>query len=180
MATVWRHTDSGPLHMGELTAEQCAKNPWTNLLYINNFFTGMQLNPNSATYASRHDDGQCLGQTWYLANDMQFFIIAPPITYVIWKWKRIGLAFSGLLLAASLAIPSALTYHYGWGPKGQGTSTKDFMTWFYYKPWTRFSPYMVGILLGYLLHNTKSKPFKMSKVKYSLNEVLANKKKRIL
>ena len=70
----------------------------------------------------------------------------------------------GLLLAASVAIPTYLTYHYGWGPVGQGTSSKNFMTWFYFKPWNRFSPYMVGILLGYILHVTKSKPFKMPQV----------------
>ena len=79
----------------------------------------------------------------------------------------------GLLLAASIAVPSALTYHYGWGPISQGTSTKNFMTWFYFKPWTRFSPYMVGILLGYVLHNTKSKPFKMPQVtNFSWNIVI--------
>ena len=110
MATVWRHTDSGPLHMGEYVADQCAKNPWTNLLYINNFFTGTQLNPNSATYASRPDDGQCLGQTWYLANDMQFFILAPPIIYVIWKWKRIGLALSGILNCIYFYVIQGNTY----------------------------------------------------------------------
>ena len=36
------------------------------------------------------------------------------------------------------------------------------MQWNYVVPWCRFSPYIVGILLGYFLHNTKSKPFKMS------------------
>ena len=71
---------------------------------------------------------------------------------------------SGLLLASSSVIASYLTYHYGWGPADQGQSTKNYMTWFYVKPWCRFGAYIVGILLGYLLHNTKSKPFKMSKV----------------
>ena len=98
MATVWRHTDSGPLHMGELVADQCAKNPWTNLLYINNFFTGQEFVDGTATYPGRPADGQCLGQTWYLANDMQFFILAPPIIYIMWKWKKIGLTLSGLYI----------------------------------------------------------------------------------
>ena len=34
---------------------------------------------------------QCLGQTWYLDNDMQMFIISPLIIYPLWKWKRTGL-----------------------------------------------------------------------------------------
>jgi hypothetical protein len=34
----------------------------------------------------------------------------------------------------------------------------------YIVPWCRFSPYICGILLGYVLHITKGKPFKMPKV----------------
>jgi hypothetical protein len=70
----------------------------------------------------------------------------------------------GTLIAASAAIPAALTYHYGWGPVGQAFSEKSYMEWFYFKPWNRFGPYVIGILLGYILHRTKSRPFKMSKV----------------
>ena len=38
-----------------------------------------------------------MGVTWYLANDMQFFLITPPLIYLIWKWKKIGLILSGIL-----------------------------------------------------------------------------------
>ena len=38
---------------------------------------------------------QCLGQTWYLANDMQMFLIAPPIIYITWRWRKIGLTLIG-------------------------------------------------------------------------------------
>jgi len=152
---VLRHCDTGPYHTGEIEAEQCSKNPWTNLLYVNNF--------NFEPWTGKVD-GQCLGQTWYLANDMQFFIIAPPIVYIIWKWKKIGLTLTGILIASSVAITSALTYHYGWGAVDQGSSEKNYMQWLYIKPWHRFGPYVIGILLGYILHSTKSRPFKMSKV----------------
>ena len=37
LSTVWRHCDIGPFHYAELEAEQCAKTPWTNLFYVNNF-----------------------------------------------------------------------------------------------------------------------------------------------
>ena len=26
-------------------------------------------------------------ETWYIANDMQFFIITPLLIYPIWRWK---------------------------------------------------------------------------------------------
>ena len=41
---------------------------------------------------------------------------------------------------------------------------KDYMEFGYVKPWNRFSPYIVGILLGYILHITKRKTIKLSKV----------------
>ena len=86
LATVLRHCDTGPYHTGSIEAEQCSKNPWTNLLYINNF---------NLNIFDDEDDGSCLGQTWYLANDMQFFFFAPPIVYIMWKWKNIDLALTG-------------------------------------------------------------------------------------
>ena len=61
-------------------------NPWANLLYINNFPSIEYVDP---------EDMSCLGQTWYLANDMQMFLIAPPIIYITWRWKKIGLILIG-------------------------------------------------------------------------------------
>ena len=83
LSTLWRHCASGPNHDFEPEAEDCARTPWLNLLYINNFYEIVE-DPTPAS--------ECLGVTWYLANDMQFFLIAPPIIYVTWHWKKIGFA----------------------------------------------------------------------------------------
>jgi hypothetical protein len=87
----------------------------------------------------------------------------------VYKKQNNYIHISAILTAASAAIPAGLTYKYGWGasPMTPGVNKhpeKSYMEWNYYKPWCRFSPYIVGIFLGYLLHITKSKPFKMSKV----------------
>ena len=91
LATVWRHFGSGPNHTLWYESERCTKNPWVDLLYINNF---------RIDYLE--DQGDCLGQTWYLANDMQFFLIAPPIIYMIWRWKKIGFSLIGESTVRSL------------------------------------------------------------------------------
>ena len=67
---------------------------------------------------------------------------------------------SVILTAASAAIPAGLTHFYGWGvsPLLPGVNTdpdKNYMQWNYIVPWCRFSPYIIGILLGYILHTTK-------------------------
>ena len=101
---------------------------------------------------------------------MQMFITAPPIIWLVWRYKKIGLPFVGLLIAASCIIPTALTYQNGWAPgvpalPGPGPADPDyqnFMVHSYVKPWMRFTPYIMGILLGYLLHITKNKPVKIN------------------
>ena len=93
LSTLWRHCGSGPNHSFETEAEDCARNFWVNLLYINNF-NGIVEDPTPQS--------ECLGVTWYLANDMQFFLIAPPIIYVTWHWKKIGFALIGELFFKAL------------------------------------------------------------------------------
>jgi len=42
----------------------CAKYWWTNLIYVNNVYPF-------------HKPAQCYGVSWYLPNDMQFFLLLP-------------------------------------------------------------------------------------------------------
>ena len=72
---MWRHFGSGPNHTLWYESERCTKNNF-RIDYL-------------------EDQGDCLGQTWYLANDMQFFLIAPPIIYITWRWKKIGFTLIG-------------------------------------------------------------------------------------
>ena len=44
--------------------QNCANNWWTNVLYVNNFVK---------------TDEPCIGQTWYLAVDMQLFLVSPLV-----------------------------------------------------------------------------------------------------
>ncbi|GBO13644.1 Nose resistant to fluoxetine protein 6 [Araneus ventricosus] len=50
--------------------KNCHENWWWNLLYINNF---------------QAIAGQCLGWSWYLANDMQFYVISPLFLITLWR-----------------------------------------------------------------------------------------------
>ena len=61
----------------EVVEDGCPTGWWTNLLYINNFYTGPQENPSQ----------RCLGFTWYLANDMQFYILSPIVLIALLLYK---------------------------------------------------------------------------------------------
>ena len=96
-----------------------------------------------------------------MANDMQFFIIAPPIIWLVWRYQKIGWVVMGSLIAMSCAIPTALTYKNGWAPLPYFEGPEGIFV-AYEKPWMRFTPYIVGILFGYFLHITKNRPVKIN------------------
>lgn len=56
----------------EVVDDSCPGGWWTNLLYINNLYSG----PDPQTGPVLNTFG-CLGYTWYLANDTQFYILSP-------------------------------------------------------------------------------------------------------
>ena len=33
---------------------------------------------------------KCMGQSWYLAADMQMYLISPLLIYPLWRWRRAG------------------------------------------------------------------------------------------
>ena len=105
----------------------------------------------------------CLGQVWYLANDMQFYWISPLFLYTLWRWEYVGLALSMLGLVGGTVIPMVLV---GVNEFPLGPSFLDFsegfekgMNYFYdvyITPWCRFQPYIMGIMFGYLLHKLRN------------------------
>ena len=122
----------------------CHDNWWWNILYINNFQPDAAINV-------------CLGQTWYMANDMQFFIISPIFIYSLWRSKIFGLILGGAAVVASIVTPTVISY------VTEQPYNGDFED-FYIKPWNRFQPYIVGLLLGYVIHKLKGKKLPVSQI----------------
>ena len=42
---------------------------------------------------------QCIFETWYLAAEMQMFLVSPLIIYPLWRWRRAGLVWTIIILA---------------------------------------------------------------------------------
>ena len=129
--------------------EPCSKYWWTNLLYINNF------------YPWKLED-ECMGWAWYLANDMQFYIIAPLLLITAYHCLPASLIITAVFLASGFIIDAVLTgvfdfqasqlsilaYNYTSHPHASQTYPDAIYT----KPWDRISPYIVGLVLGYILY----------------------------
>ena len=161
-ATFLKFFATGP--QSHILSNEYCKNYWYyNILYVNNLKWIFE-DPNMTL--------SCLGQTWYMANDMQFFIFSPIILWTLWRHEKVGLILSGLLTIVATAIPFALawTQDYPFSPSlpagAPEEATQGYMTDFYIVPWCRYQPYIVGLVLGYFLHKMRKQP------KLKLNSVI--------
>jgi peptidoglycan/LPS O-acetylase OafA/YrhL len=105
---------------------------WRNLLFIQNFFPNTQL---------------CSPITWYLANDMQFFLLSLIIFLILSERKVLRMIVFGLIyvITSIVSIYICLSHKYRFTDvaHGGGNDNTSFDT-FYVKPWNRISPYLIG------------------------------------
>jgi len=166
---------SGPMWYTQgpnsLQSENCITYWWTNLLYINNLYPKIQ--------------NMCMNWSWYLANDMQFYVISPIILYCMYKFKWLGVSLTnGILLLACFIVNGVLIYHYKLSPFIVDTNanftdptamgpTLNYIFKVYMKPYTRISPYLVGLVMGYILINKYSFTGKFEKLLYGVGWIVA-------
>ncbi|XP_071100848.1 nose resistant to fluoxetine protein 6-like [Haliotis cracherodii] len=132
----------GPLATPLPDRENCRRNWWINLLYINNVYKS------SPTEI-------CLGQSWFLANDMQFYWIAPlALVPLACGWPFIGFLVILVLIATHIISYSYLEYFV----KGSAVvNSAQFSTEIYFMPYCRVGVFAIGMTLGYILHKTQCK-----------------------
>jgi len=51
----------------------------------------------------------CVGWSWYLAVDMQFYILSPIFIYIFYRNRTIGYIISGITLLGSFAANIAIS-----------------------------------------------------------------------
>ncbi|XP_066933870.1 nose resistant to fluoxetine protein 6-like [Clytia hemisphaerica] len=155
---------SGPTWRGSPEAEHCSSYWWTNILYINNIYPDV--------------GHECYVVSWYLANDMQFYIISPLIMWVMYRFKKTGvflvlgvfifevLLANGLLIHLKKASPIFLDL-------SNIQAVLAYQIDIYFKPWTRIGPYILGIVLGYIMFYKKTYQGKYPKLFYAFGWFVA-------
>lgn len=129
----------GPLwYVQDPSTNNCADYWWTNLLYIENIYPwGL--------------GDECAGWLWYLANDMQFFVVMPLFVVAFYfnewfGWLTVVVAtFTSVIATIWLMIANDYSVYF-WA------SNSGYWDDVYVKPWCRIQPYMVGIGLGFLCY----------------------------
>ncbi|GBM99423.1 Nose resistant to fluoxetine protein 6 [Araneus ventricosus] len=150
--TIYPILTSGPLSLDDNIDHNCEVSWWWNLLYINNFQSSLD---------------QCMGWSWYLANDMQFYIISPLLLVTLWRWPKVGYSLLGFIFSITIISSFVITYEYNL-VAGLGNIVdeakhgadymqrwSDFFNKYYIKPYTRIAPYLFGLLLAYYLYKRK-------------------------
>lgn len=98
--------------------------------------------------------------TWYLNVDMQLFIIAPFIVYLIYRFKTKTL-FALVLLVLGCVF-ATVAVHLKYGLKNVRMNGK--MELAYFPTHIRFTPWMVGVMAGYIFFKSQQKTIQIPKV----------------
>ncbi|XP_039295350.1 LOW QUALITY PROTEIN: nose resistant to fluoxetine protein 6 [Nilaparvata lugens] len=145
-AYVMEYMGSGPQWSSVVNAnaDLCKASLWKNLLYIQNFFPFEKM---------------CATHTHQLALDMQMFLLAPALVYILHWEKFLGLALFLMIAIASTALRFyaifnnniSLYIHYG----ATVTELYNAANFSYGQTTHRIVPYLSGICLGYFLYKSK-------------------------
>lgn len=134
---------SGPLwvDIGSLTGD-CDKHWYTNMIYLNNFIPDWKTS-------------NCLGVGWYLADDMQYFVISPVIILLYCKYNKLfGWAAVGLLCILSVVTSGYVAHHFNLSPAIFAASNgSNYFDFYYNKPYTRVAPYALGVACGFIVYS---------------------------
>ncbi|XP_031627930.1 nose resistant to fluoxetine protein 6-like [Contarinia nasturtii] len=133
---------SGPLWpmLIDISSSQCSIYWWSTLLYVQNY-----VNPNKI----------CFAHSWYLSVDMQLFVISPAIVYLIYKLKIKAMPILSLLVLG--CIGCTIEVHRRLNLKS-GLTIQDKL---YFPTHIRFSPWLIGVMFGYMLLETRKRPIRI-------------------
>nr|XP_055036277.1 O-acyltransferase like protein isoform X1 [Misgurnus anguillicaudatus] len=115
----------------------CKKYWWSNLLLINNLFTISDI---------------CAPWTWYLSIDFQFYATTPLLIF-LYRLNKTALIVVSVVLLMISCTAGALITSFLHLPVHQPTTLayESYFQYYYNKPYTRYGPYLLGILAGIYL-----------------------------
>ncbi|XP_074654991.1 nose resistant to fluoxetine protein 6-like isoform X2 [Tubulanus polymorphus] len=97
----------------------------------------------------------CMGWAWFLAVDMQLHVISPICLLAFYWHYGAGIGVVILFCLAnyvSVGVSSTLI-----GLTPPSLTDYRYIFFIYYKPWSHFSPFVIGVMVGYLLCSTRDK-----------------------
>nr|NP_651160.3 uncharacterized protein Dmel_CG10183 [Drosophila melanogaster]AAF56151.3 uncharacterized protein Dmel_CG10183 [Drosophila melanogaster] len=126
--------------------EECVNGWYWDLLFIQNYATKT-----------------CLDQSWYLAVDMQLYILSPLLLFGLYKWgKKAAWAIVGIVvLLSGCLFATQMVNHYSMSIKNGG-GDDEANSKLYLATHTHATPWLIGFLFGYFLHMNRGRKFQLS------------------
>ena len=140
------HFTKGPLTIdtSSQTNDNCDRYWWSKLIYISTLY------PSIYTHL-------CQSWTWHFSNDMQFYVIAPLVLIPMYYSFCSGLVVTVAMLAVSFTITGVIAGTNDVSPfyfnRNLSPQLITDLNLIYIKSYCRIPPFLVGIVLGYLLYN---------------------------
>ncbi|KAH3745114.1 nose resistant to fluoxetine protein 6 [Pelomyxa schiedti] len=129
--------------------DNCKDYWWTNVLYINNIY------PWSLS-------SECADWGWYLANDMQFFLLAPIFVAFYMVHEVVGWAVIIFCAVGSVVVTICLMGFNGLTMYYFAEDNTGYWDDVYTKPWCRIQPYLVGVGFAFLVHKFDPRKTRLS------------------
>ena len=151
---------SGPIFFQyyEMRASHCQNTWWIHFLFINNFD---EIADNA---------NECMGWTWYLPNDMQFFLLIPILVYLIYKNRTLGLIFIAILQIISFTVTFSVAWSQNMSPS-YFRATAEYYSQYYSRPWARISPFFIGVVVAVCLYSFKNDSPEESRTKRIMDKI---------
>ncbi|CAH1800194.1 unnamed protein product [Owenia fusiformis] len=137
---LYKYVGDGPVWPKSVVdPTNCLDTWWGNLLYVQNFV---------------NTDKTCMTWTLYLANNMQFYWIAPLFIVPLVYSPTIGLIILALLVFGNIAANAVLE----WKNIDAQINGEDFnyITEVYFKPYCRVAAFAFGGFVGFVLSKRRS------------------------
>ncbi|RWS15973.1 uncharacterized protein B4U79_13747 [Dinothrombium tinctorium] len=128
----------------EITSK-CESNWWSNIFFLNNWFKV---------------DNMCLQQTWILSVGFQLYFLAFFVIVAIYKAPVLGFIMTTLLILVGIVVPGFVTFLYKLPPtfildNPYIKQVKEDLEINFFPTFNHFTPYFVGVLVGYLIFKKK-------------------------
>jgi len=137
---IWQYFGFGPFaaNFQDSVTRRCDGSWWSELTYTMNF-------------VPFDSDKVCMGWTWYLGDDMIFFVISILILPLYYKKRWLGWVSVLTLSGLSFGVTAWLVIKYKLGVYIFDDEYKRYSYYAYSKPYTRIPAYFVGLVSAWLL-----------------------------
>ncbi|XP_071754399.1 O-acyltransferase like protein-like [Centroberyx gerrardi] len=120
--------------------EDCKTFWWANVLLINNLYVAHKM---------------CVPWAWYLSLDFQCYLTTPLLVYLFRRNRVLLAAVAASLLLITSVVSAVLTALLQIPVHQDTIRFANYYLYYYDKPYSRYGPYLIGILMGIYMTTKK-------------------------